>query len=611
MKGLRRSWIITAVVGTLFVVAVLSAIFESREALHYRETGRASTQLELAAHTLSMIELIEAPPAGVELEEADAVALLEDETAFARTGLNADEQTRAVQLVGGLVNNAEIDGQTEREEIEELLQILHDDAELAEQRGTEAETSAFRWILLSAITGVGIVWLVLSAQRRTRRLRQNLKEQAFTDFLTGLPNRRELAVCFDIAREEMERDDVLTALLYMDLDGFKEINDAGGHDTGDQILKVVAEKLSAATMSDNETLVRLGGDEFGVVVRNLESVEEARTVAERFRTSLSNNSGPGDVLHISVGLAVCDDVEMLSELQSQANLAMYEAKKRQGSSVTLYEERMSEAANMTAGLLLALRNAELDQEFSLEYQPVVAIDSDDVFFVEALLRWNSPSLGRVNPNDFIPLAESSGEIQRIGDWVIRSAFEQHVAWQDDALTRDLSISVNVSINQLEDDDFVVRLLSTASEFSSVDPSKLIIEVTESSASGSVVMERLAELRAAGYRVAIDDFGSGYSNLAQLIQTPFDILKIDRQLIASLEESDASGVTSIDVLAAIGAIARAQGAPVVCEGVEEQHQLAPLISAEISHIQGWLISKSVPADELRTFLAHNASVASAA
>ena len=290
------------------------------------------------------------------------------------------------------------------------------------------------------------------------------------------------------------------------------------------------------------------------MVRNLESVEEARTVAERFRTSLSNNSGPGDVLHISVGLAVCDDVEMLSELQSQANLAMYEAKKRQGSSVTLYEERMSEAANMTAGLLLALRNAELDQEFSLEYQPVVAIDSDDVFFVEALLRWNSPSLGRVNPNDFIPLAESSGEIQRIGDWVIRSAFEQHVAWQDDALTRDLSISVNVSINQLEDDDFVVRLLSTASEFSSVDPSKLIIEVTESSASGSVVMERLAELQAAGYRVAIDDFGSGYSNLAQLIQTPFDILKIDRQLIASLEESDASGVTSIDVLAAIGAIA---------------------------------------------------------
>ena len=610
MSWLRRSWLITAILGALFVFATTNAIFQSQEALHYREIRGAATQLELAAHTLSMIELIEAPPAGVELEEVDAIALLEDMSAFSQTGLTIADQSRAMELTDGLLGNAAVDGQTNRAEVEELLRILHEDAARSQAIGTEAERTAFRYIVVSAFSGIGIVLLVLSAQRRERRLKRSLREQAFTDFLTGLPNRRELSVCLDLAKADMERSKVCTAILYMDLDGFKEINDAGGHATGDEILKVVAQKLSSV-QGDDETLVRLGGDEFGVVVRNLSSFDDACTVAERYRNSLASTTGPGDVLHMSIGVAIAGDVGELDELQSQANLAMYEAKKRQGSTISFYEDELGESANSTAALLLALRNADLDDEFSLEYQPIVCIETDEVFFVEALVRWTSPSLGWVGPNDFIPLAERSGEIIRIGDWVIESALRQLAEWQDDPLMKDLSISVNVSIHQFEDDGFVDRLLAAGASVDNIDPSKLIIEVTESSAAGSLVTERLADIQAHGYRVAIDDFGSGYSNLAQLIHTPYDILKVDRELMSSLEKLDENGQHSIDVLSAVGAIARTHGAPVVCEGVEEQYQLQLLLDADISHIQGWLISKSVSPDGLRDFLEQRDSFASAA
>lgn len=610
MTTVRRSWLFTALLGALFIFSAVNAIIVSREALHYREIGSASTQLELAAHTLSMIELIDAPPVGVELEREVAIDLLEDEASFDQTGLDPVDRQRAVDLTNSLTGNALIDGQTERAEVEELLRILHNDASNSAMFGTEAEMEAFRFIVLSAVSGIGIVLMVFGAQRSARKLKRSLRKQANTDFLTGLPNRRELPVAFGKAREEMHASGATTAMLYMDLDGFKEINDSGGHATGDEILRIVAEKLRLV-VGPNETLVRLGGDEFGVVVRNLSSNEEALQVAERYRTCLDQETTHGNILAISIGLAVTQDVESLEDLQSQANLAMYEAKKRQGSSVALFEGGLREAANATTRLQRALRSANLDEEFTLEYQPIVSIEGGDVFFVEALLRWNSPSLGRVGPQDFIPLAETTGEIIRIGEWLLHSAFRQLTAWQENPLTSDLSISVNISIFELEDEGFIDRLTSAAALAGHTDPTKLIIEVTESSATGPLVMERLTAIQKLGYRVAIDDFGSGYSNLAQLIHTPFDILKIDRQLISSLEKLKANGEQSLEVLSAVSAIARVQGAPVVCEGVEEASQLEPLLRAEISHIQGWLISKSMAPDALVQMLAERDSMPSAA
>ena len=612
MRSLSARWVLTTVFGMLFVFATASAIVDSREALSYRQMSSAATQLELASHTLTMIELIDVPPVGVEIERVDAVALLDDGRAIERTGLDTATRARAEELIAELTNNAQIDGQTERGRVEELLGILHADADLSEERGAAAEDSAFRFIVLSAFSGIVVLVQVLSSQRRERKLKASLRQQAFTDFLTGLPNRREVSVRFDAAKQHMETSDAYTAMLYMDLDGFKEINDAGGHATGDETLRVVAEKLKSVEHS-NETLVRLGGDEFGVVVANLASTEDAMHVAERYRTSLTSRSSPGDALHISIGVSVTKNVSGLDDLANQANLAMYEAKKRQGSSVVLYEEQMSEAVTSNGRLLRALRNADLDNEFYLEYQPVVDIAAGEVFFAEALVRWDSPLLGWVGPNDFIPMAESSGEILRIGRWVLQSAFDQLLEWQRDPLTKELSISVNASIYELEADHYM-EPLRAAAKARDIDPSRLIIEVTESSATGPLVMERLAEIQELGFRVAIDDFGSGYSNLAQLIHIPFDILKVDRLLIASLEKLNEDGHQSIEVLSAVGAIARAhgsRGAPVVCEGVEEQHQLQPLRDAGISHIQGWLVSKSVSPAEFVAFLHERNSFASAA
>ena len=608
MIKLRRSWVVTAVVGALFVFAAANAIFESREALHYREISGAAQQLELAAHTLSMIELIDEPPVEVLDERTEAVALLEGDSAFRRTGLNSTQRSRAIALSGDLTENAVTDAQTDRGDTQELLQLLNDDATQAETRGMRAERAAYIYVLGSAVSGLAIVWLVLSAQDRERKLKKSLRIQAFTDFLTGLPNRRELPVCFDVAKEEMLTAGTQTGMLYMDLDGFKEVNDAGGHASGDEILKEVARTLQMV-QQPNETLVRLGGDEFGVVLRNLDSTQQALSIAERYRTSIGGE--PDDVVQISIGVAVTDDVDMLAELQNQANLAMYEAKQSPGSTVALYEEELGQTASRTSQLLRALRTADLNDEFFLEYQPVVGIEDEGVFFVEALARWHNPAMGRVGPDEFVPLAESSGEISRIGEWVIQSAFAQLVQWQKNPLTKHLSISVNVSIHQLEAGDFIDRLLSASAGAGGLDPAKLIIEVTESSATGPVVMERLADIRSLGYRVAIDDFGSGYSNLAQLIHTPFDILKIDRELISSLEKLGEDGKKSIEVLSAVSAIARAQGAPVVCEGVEEERQLQPLLDADISHIQGWLISKAVSPDELTVFLDQRAPLPLAA
>lgn len=601
INALRRSWFVTAAFGALFVFSVASAILESREALNYREIRAASTQLELAAHTLTMIELIDEIPEGIELEQNEAVDLLENDRAFEETGLDEERRERAIALTAMLTGNAGTDAQTSRVNTEELLQILHDDTITADALAKSAERSSFQFILLSAATGLVIVLLMLSTQRRERELKGSLRSQAYTDFLTGLPNRRELNVCLDIARHELTTSPGShAAMLFMDLDGFKEINDTGGHAAGDDALRVVAAKLRAAEQP-GETLMRLGGDEFGVVMTNVVAPEEALAAADRYRQTLTAPSKSGDVIHVSIGVATTDDVDRLDDLQTQSNLAMYRAKERQGSSVALYKDELRETINTQSTLLRALRNADLDQEFFLEYQPVVSVDVGEVFFVEALVRWEHPSLGRVGPNEFIPLAERSGEITRIGEWVIQNAFRQLSRWQKDPFTRTLSISVNVSIHELEDGNFIDRLLSAAANAGGIDPAKLIIEVTESSATGPLAMRRLADIQSLGYRVAIDDFGSGYSNLAQLIHTPFDILKIDRELIASLEKFDANGHQAIEVLQAVSAIARTQGAPVVCEGVEETQQLRPLRDAGVSHIQGWLVSKAVSPNELRSFL----------
>lgn len=603
MRRLRKRRVASAVLVVLFLVAVAGAILESQRALEQRELNAAAAELELAAHTLATIELIDSPPANIQLERTAAVRVLEDPAAFDGTGLNAPERQRAQQITMRLTETARQGGLTPRRAIDDLLTILNDDAISADERAEGAASSAFRFLIVAALTGLAIAALVVTGQRRERKLNGILRKHAFTDFLTGLPNRRQISVSLDEARESMEETGRGVAVLFMDLDGFKSVNDNLGHAAGDELLRSVSKRLTAE-QRDDELVIRVGGDEFAVVLNSVDTADDALDTARRYQQALERQSIVGDVdksLRISVGVSFTRDEADLDDLHPRADFAMYTAKREGGSRIALFEEEVRQDAKTRSELVGRLQAADHDSEFRLEFQPVVATNLHEVLFVEALLRWDSPVLGSVSPGDFIPAAEQTGEIKPLGTWVFKQACSQILKWQNNPLMAGIPVSCNVSIHQLKDDDFIEVLSSAISE-RGIDPWKIIIEVTESSLSGPQVSRRLHEIRTLGYRVAIDDFGSGYANLAQLIHIPFDILKIDSALVRSLEEFGSEKQEAVDILRAINAIAQSRNAPVVCEGIEHEEQRQALVKSEISHLQGWLVSRALRPEDLDTAIA---------
>ena len=593
MRRLRKAWAATALFLVVFVWAVTSAISQSQEALSQREINAAATELELAAHTLATIELIESPPANIQQERSGAISVLNHEVVFERTGLDFQERQRADTLIAELTTNASNGELTPRARVDELLDILHNDAESADEYSEGAAAAAFRWLLLAGGAGLTIVALAAASHRRERELSRSMRAQAHTDFLTGLPNRREITASLDRARNDLAAGGKSVALLYLDLDAFKDVNDSLGHATGDEVLRLTASRL-LEEQREGETVVRLGGDEFAVVAHNVRSNEDALDTARRYQARLEQPvelDEFGETLRASVGVAVAQTAEELDDLYTRADIAMYEAKRLRGSRVALFEESMREASATQGQLMRALRAADYDAEFRLEYQPIVSTDQSEVFFLEALLRWDHPTLGSISPGDFIPLAEQTGEIKPLGNWVFRTVCTQLLAWESDPTLSGISISCNVSVHQFDDEEFLTEL-NTAIQRRAIDPSRIILEVTESALSGHHLPGQLQEVRELGYRVAIDDFGAGYANLAQLVSMPFDILKVDGRLVGNLENAGPQEVNALEILRAIGTIASSRNTPVVCEGVETEEQRQTLVTAKISHLQGWLFSRSV-------------------
>ena len=593
MGRLRKAWAATAIFVVVFLLAVASAISQSQQALSHREVNAAATSLELSAHTLATIELIESPPRNIQRERSTAIAVLDDEAVFDRTGLDAQERVRAKELTAELTANAARGRVTPRSLVDELLDILHTDGASADEYSEQAASAAFRSLLVAGVAGLAIVALAGASYRRERQLSRSMRDQAHTDFLTGLPNRREIPSSLGQARSDMHREGGSTALLYLDLDAFKDINDSLGHTTGDQVLCLTAERLLNG-QRQNETAMRLGGDEFAIMIHNVGSIEEVMDAARRYQRQLERPVDLpdfGESLRVSVGIAIADSADDLDDLYARADIAMYEAKERRGSRIVLFEESMREASTTQSQLMRALRASDYDAEFRLEFQPIVSTDQTELFFLEALLRWDHPILGAVSPGDFIPLAERTGEIKPLGNWVFRQACTQLLAWEDDHGLADVSISCNVSAHQFDDQEFLTELRSAISG-RGIDPSRIIIEVTESALSGPHVADHLNEIRRLGYRVAIDDFGAGYANLAQLVSMPFDILKVDSGLVRNLENTGPTETNAVDILMAIGAIAGTRGTPVICEGIETEEQRQLLVKANISHLQGWIFSRSV-------------------
>ncbi len=425
-----------------------------------------------------------------------------------------------------------------------------------------------------------------------------LEYEATHDPLTGLPNRALLLDRLEMALARGRRNATSVAVLFLDLDNFKVVNDGLGHSRGDRLLVDIADRLHAA-IRPGDTIARFGGDEFVMLCEDLELPEDALTIAKRINHSITDPFRVDETeifVGASVGVAFADDPGADPEsLIRDADAAMYEAKKRGRSRVEIFDGTLRTRAIDRLDLENALRRAVRRDQLRLVFQPIVRLDDETTESVEALVRWEHPERGLLLPKDFIGIAEDTGLIVPIGEWVLDEACRKIMHWRAElpALTK-LTLAVNLSGRQLGHPGLVERLLGIIGAVD-LDPSLLRLEVTESVVMEDVEasQETLSALRAHGIRIAIDDFGTGYSSLSYLRHFPVDYLKIDQAFVAGLgvDEGDSA------IVAAIVNLAHTLGLEVVAEGVETQHQLEALRQLGCDAAQGYHLGRPVESLEL--------------
>ncbi|GAA1631816.1 putative bifunctional diguanylate cyclase/phosphodiesterase [Actinoplanes couchii] len=443
-----------------------------------------------------------------------------------------------------------------------------------------------------AVEGLAVVarqYLALEDVRSyTTRLRQSeahYRDLAHTDPLTGLANRRGLQ---EALRTE---PDVAKALIGIDMDGFKSVNDLRGHDVGDAVLAEVGARLRRNLLA-GDVAARLGGDEFAVLMRG--DSGEAVLAAHRLLAVLGEPYElDGGQIFLSASLGVAATGELLHD----ADLALRYAKQRGKNRVEQYQAGYDELLRRRGTLTGELRHAIDRGQLHLVFQPVVALPSMRPVGAEALLRWTHPELGKVGPVEFIPVAEESGLINRIGAWVLRESVRQLAEWR--AAGHDVWLSVNLSPKELHDADYAGRVADVLAEYG-VPPQRLVLEVTEHAVATDMeeLVRRLAEVRATGVRIALDDFGAGYSSLTQLRTLPVDILKIDHALVAEPESRTGTAAPLVDVVVRMG---HRLGLEVLAEGIGTQAQLEAVEEAGCRLGQGSLFGWGVPAEHLESRL----------
>jgi diguanylate cyclase (GGDEF)-like protein len=430
-------------------------------------------------------------------------------------------------------------------------------------------------------------------RRTTERLvhsEAHFRVMAYTDALTGLANRRQL---LNTLQEEVAGGPPCV-LLAIDLDGFKNINDSRGHDVGDAVLVDVAQRLRT-NVRPGDLAVRMGGDEFAVLM--WAPAAEATAVAERLLTVLCRPyevDGASMFLSASIGLAACATADTIEGLMRNADVALRFAKQRGKQRVEQYDLAYDQWLCRRTELEHELRGAVDRGELMLVYQPVVHLPDGRVSGVETLLRWHHPRLGTVPPDEFIPLAEEAGLIHRLGAFVLHEACHQLSRWIADG--HDVYLTVNVSPRELHTPEYATQVAELLRGHR-VPPERLVIEVTEHAVAQDVqqLVDRLTALRAAGVRVALDDFGSGYSSLGQLRTLPVDILKIDRTLIAPPEAGSVRFAPPLaDVVVQLG---NRLGLDVVAEGITDEGQRRVLEEAGCRYAQGDLFGRPMPAERV--------------
>jgi diguanylate cyclase (GGDEF)-like protein/PAS domain S-box-containing protein len=455
---------------------------------------------------------------------------------------------------------------------------------------------------------VGGVVLTLRDVTARRQLEDELKRRAFNDDLTGLANRALFVERASEAIAAARRNGRVAGVLFVDLDDFKVVNDTMGHGAGDELLVAVGARLLAAVRK-SDTAARLGGDEFALLIDDAPDVDAVEKSAERILAAFeepiklagSAEHPESSVLCLaSVGVATSEDSADADEALRHADLALYAAKAAGKRNYRRYAEALSAGMMRRREVRIALEDALRDSAFTLVYQPIVALHSGEISGFEALVRWPHSEWGMMLPSEFIELAEETGHIVPLGDWVLKQALTDMLGWQrrlgGDAATR--HISVNVSARQFRDPGFVASVRRTLRQ-TGVPASALVLELTESLLldGDDRIREDLADLRDIGLRLAIDDFGTGYSSLAYLLDLPIDILKIDKTFVTGMENSERQRA----LVAGIVALGSTLGLVTVAEGIETMAERELLAEMDCDYGQGYLLSRPVEASKAEALL----------
>ncbi|NKX53313.1 putative bifunctional diguanylate cyclase/phosphodiesterase [Arthrobacter mobilis] len=439
-----------------------------------------------------------------------------------------------------------------------------------------------------------------------RRAHQAMSLMAMTDALTGLANRAALAERINEALERTPDGRRTPALLLLDLNSFKQINDSFGHEAGDRVLVAVGQRLREA-VREGDTVARLGGDEFAILIPEA-TVDQALATANRILAVLGR-SIQLDEMNVwpqaSIGLCVAEPGQTAQELLLEADTAMYEAKKDRRASIKMFQPPMLFSRQLHNQMAAELRDAIAAGEFTLYYQPVVELATGRIRGAEVLVRWNHPERGMVMPDEFIPLAEETGLIIDLGRWIMRTAVLAFARWRTVIpLEDDFRLRVNLSVAELQRIDLVDYVREVLRD-SRIDPAQLVLEITETAlvTGGDVETYSLLSLKSLGVDIEIDDFGTGYSSISYLRTLPVSMVKVDRSILAGTN----GDISRNEFIAAVLQLIRAAGLEAVFEGIETKEQVDRLLAMGCTSGQGYYFSRPVPESELLELLGNSVSL----